>query len=129
MRFRLLCVITGFICGYLMIKWTPNVTPFVFTTFITEFLFNPLRSFLAMVCFLIGFLANAVLIRSLIEGMTHLLRRKQMKWGQWFMSCGVIPSFYSLFQWNTVLTMLFFIFSLIYGIISIDLQRDRRYNQ
>ncbi|NNU92388.1 hypothetical protein ETC01_03455 [Geobacillus sp. NFOSA3] len=112
-----------------MIHWMPPVTPFDFAYFITELIFNPLRTFLAMICFFIGFLANAVVIRTVIEGVILCLQRKQVRWKEWFICCGGMGSFYWLFQWETRLAALFFIFSLIYGMISVDLDRSRQYNR
>jgi hypothetical protein len=127
MRFQLFYLAVGCLCGYLMMAWMPNVTPFILTNFITDFTFHPLKSFLAMVCFFIGFLANAMVIRSLIEGVLLFLLRKPIKWREWIASYGIIGSFYWLFQLNERLTILFFIFSVAYAMISIDLERARRY--
>jgi hypothetical protein len=130
MLFHLLCIVVGFLCGYLMIHWMPPVTPFHFDYFITELIFNPLRSFLAMVCFLIGFLANAAVIRTIMDGIVLWWRRKQVRWGEWLISCcGASGSFYWLFQWEAKLTALFFIFAFIYGMISLDFHRSRDYKR
>jgi hypothetical protein len=129
MRFHLFCIAVGFLCGYLMIHWMPPVTPFDFTRFMTELIFNPLRTFLAMICFFIGFLANAAVIRTVIEGIVFCLLRKRVRWMEWFVCCGGIAAFYWLFQWERKLATLFFIFSLIYGMISVDLDRSRQYNR
>lgn len=129
MWFHLFCIAVGFLCGYLMIHWMPPVTPFIFANFITQLIFNPLRTFLAMICFFIGFLANAVVIRTVIEGVILCLQRKQVRWTEWFICCGGMGNFYWLFQWEVRLAALFFIFSLIYGMISVDLDRSRQYNR
>ncbi|ALF11347.1 hypothetical protein [Parageobacillus thermoglucosidasius] len=130
MLFQLFYVIVGLLCGYLMIHWLPPVTPFHFTHFITELIFNPLRSFLAMACFLIGFLANAAVIRTIMAGIVLWLRRKQVRWGEWLISCcGMSGSFYWLFQAEAKLTVLFFIFSFIYGMISLDFYRSHSYKR
>jgi hypothetical protein len=127
MRFKLFCLFIGFICGYFMINWIPEVTPFHFTNFITEFIFNPLKSFLAMISFFIGFLANAILIRSAIEEMVFYLSGREVRLGELIVSYGVVANFYFLFQMNVILTGLFLIFSIVYGMMSIDLQRKRKF--
>jgi hypothetical protein len=129
MRVRLLCVMVGFLCGYLLIHWMPPLTPFDFTLFITELIFNPLRTFLALTCFFIGFLANAVVIRTVIGGIVLCLLGKRVRWMEWFVCCGGIAPFYWLFQWERKLAVLFFIFSFIYGMISMDLDRFRQYHR
>jgi hypothetical protein len=129
MWFHLFCIAVGFLCGYLMIHWLPPLTPFDFTRFITELIFNPLRTFLALVCFFVGFLANAVVIRTVIEGIVLCLQGKQVRWMEWLVCCGGMVSFYWLFQWEVRLAALFFIFSFFYGMISVDLDRSRYYNR
>jgi hypothetical protein len=127
MRFKLFCLFIGFIGGYFMINWMPDVAPFRFTNFITEFIFNPLKSFLAMMSFFIGFLANAILIRCVIEEMIFYLSGREVRLRELIVSYGVVANFYFLFQMNVILTGLFLIFSLFYGIMSIDLQRKRKF--
>jgi hypothetical protein len=127
MRLKLLCLFIGFICGYLMIGWMPRITPFVLSNFLTELIFNPLKLFLAMSCFFIGFLANAILIRAAIEESFFLLSGRETRLGELIISYGVVGSFYLLFQMSLWLTSLFLIFSVIYGMMSIDLQHDQRY--
>jgi hypothetical protein len=127
MRFKLCCLFIGFICGYLMISWMPEVDPFRFTNFITEFIFNPLKSFLAMTSFFVGFLANAILIRSAVEEIVFYLSGHEVRLGELIVSYGVVANFYFLFQMNVILTGLFLIFSIVYGMMSIDLQRKRKF--
>ncbi|GGJ60017.1 hypothetical protein GGR02_000783 [Anoxybacillus voinovskiensis] len=127
MRRMLVWLLIGNVCGYLMISWAPVVTPFVWTNFITDFTFHPLRSFLAMVCFFVGFVANAAVVRTFLEEALCLLVRKPVRWQEWGLSVLLLPSFYWLFQLNERLTLLFFLFSVAYGMISIDLADGRRY--
>ncbi|ANB61899.1 hypothetical protein [Anoxybacteroides amylolyticum] len=129
MRRQLLLLLVGNICGYLMISWAPVITPFVWANFITDFTFHPLRSFLAMVCFFLGFVANAAVIRTFFEETLCLFVRQSVRWREWGMSVLLLPSFYWLFQLNARLTLLFFFFSVTYGMISIDLADGRRYNK
>ncbi|MBB5323441.1 hypothetical protein HNQ34_000518 [Anoxybacillus tepidamans] len=129
MRRQLFLIAIGSVCGYLMISWVPNVTPFVWANFITDFIFRPLRSFLAMICFFVGFLANAAVIRTFIEGMIRFIWKQTSHFREWFASCGIIGSFYWLFQLNARLALLFFIFSVVYGMISIDFAGSRRYKK
>lgn len=129
MRRQLFLIAVGSVCGYLMISWMPVMTPFVWANFITDFTFRPLRSFLAMVCFFIGFLANAAVIRAFIEGMIRFIWKQTINLREWLTSCGIIGSFYGLFQLNARLALLFFIFSVIYGMISVDFSHWRRYKK
>lgn len=129
MRRQLVLLLVGSVCGYLMIAWAPVVTPFVWVNFITDFTFHPLRSFLAMVCFFVGFLANAAVVRTLLEGSIRFMLRQPVRWWEWVASFALIAPFYWLFQLNARLALLFFIFSVVYGIISVDLAGSRRYKK
>lgn len=126
MRRMLVSLLIGNVCGYLMISWAPVVTPFVWANFITDFTFHPLRSFLAMVCFLLGFVANAAVVRTFLEETFCLFVRQSVRWREWGVSVLLLPSFYWLFQLNERLTLLFFLFSVAYGMISVDLAGGRR---
>jgi len=110
-----------------MTSWIPSTNPFIFTNFITDLIVSPLKSFLAMSCFLIGFLANAILIREAIEGTFLLLTSGKTRIGELFISYGVVGSFYLLFQINLWLTGIYFVFAFIYSLISLDFQRRRKY--
>lgn len=129
MRRQLFFVAVGAICGYLMVSWMPKVKPFVWVNFVTEFTFQPLRSFLALVCFFAGFLANASVMRTILEGMMKLFVKQRVRWREWAASWSIVGSFWWLFQLNERLTLLFFAFSAVYGMISIDLSRVRRYKK
>ncbi|GMB07839.1 hypothetical protein [Thermolongibacillus altinsuensis] len=120
------CLIVGFVSGYLMIAWTPLTVPFVFGTFITELIFNPLKTFLALVCFLIGFVANALLIRSAIRQTICLWKRKGVRIGELVFSYSAFASFYALSTMNAEKTFVFFLFSLIYGMMTMDIFIERK---
>jgi hypothetical protein len=119
-------LIVGLVSGYLMIVWTPLTEPFVFGTFITEFIFNPLKTFLALVCFFIGFIANALLIRSAIWQTIRLGKREKVRSSELFFSYSVFASFYVLSTMNVEKTFVFFLFSLIYGIMSMNIFIEKR---
>ncbi|WP_035098084.1 hypothetical protein [Anoxybacteroides tepidamans] len=129
MRRQLFYIVVGCLCGYLMISWMPKVKPFIWVNFVTDFTFHPLRSFLAMACFFVGFLANAVAMRTIIEGLFLLLTKQRVNWREWLTSCTAFGSFYWLFQLNERLTLLFFLFSALYGMISLDFSRVRNYKK
>jgi hypothetical protein len=120
------CLIVGFVSGYLMIAWTPLTEPFVFGTFITEFIFNPLKTFWALVCFLIGFVANALLIRSAIWQTICLWKRKGVRIGELVFSYSAFASFYVLSTMNAEKTFVFFLFSFIYGMMTMDIFIERK---
>jgi len=126
-RFKLVCLVAGFICGYILITWIPDERPLNMIDFITFILVNPLSSFLAMSCFLVGFIANAILIREVIEGTYLLLTNSGVRIDELLISYGVLLSFYLLFELNTLVTGLYFIFALIYCLISLDFKKDRNY--
>ncbi|ANB58154.1 putative membrane protein [Anoxybacillus sp. B7M1] len=129
MRQQLFYVAIGYVCGYLMISWMPDVTPFTWVNFLADFTFRPLHSFLAMACFFIGFLANAMAIRTMVEGAVQFFVRKIVNWYEWLASYTVVGSFYWLFHLNKRLSLLFFIFSVVYGMIAVDFSSGHRYKK
>ncbi|WP_231563488.1 hypothetical protein [Anoxybacillus sp. KU2-6(11)] len=47
--------IVGLLCGYFMIAWTPTVEPFVLEVFLTDIIFDPMKTFFALVSFFYWF--------------------------------------------------------------------------
>lgn len=118
-------LIIGFICGYLLIHWVPVIIPFTISEYLAEYLFDPLKFFAIMISFFIGFLVNSILIRTALEETIRLLLGRKIRIGQFMIGYSVCGSFYLLFQLGFWQTLILLCFSLIYGIISIDIYRDK----
>jgi hypothetical protein len=124
MLLKFSCLIVGFICGFFLINWVPIQQPFVIEEYISDYLFSPLEFFVIMICFLIGFLANSILIRSVVEESFQLIRGRRVNLVNLLISYSVMISFYFLFQLGFWQTLVLLCFSIIYGIISIDISKS-----
>lgn len=122
MFLKLICLVLGFICGYYFVSLVPIKSPFVLSEYIAEYLLNPFIFFAIMIFFFIGFLVNAYLIRSAIEETIKLIRGEKIHLIEIFISYSVVGSFYTLFQLGFWQTLVLLSFSLIYGIISLDIK-------
>lgn len=116
----------GFLCCYLFIKWFPISFSFHVSEIIVDFLFHPFE-FLASSClFIIGFILYADLMR---EGTTVITRCLFHKRDQKTLILELLPSFFvvssffALFILGFWQTVIFFCFSVIYGMISLDFQK------
>jgi len=117
---KLIKLALGFLCGFFFIKCVPFDTPFHPSDLIVEFLFNPFGFFGASVFFIIGFLLNADLIRDSAELMIGVRKASFL---EHMISPLVTISFVFLFFSGFWQTTVFFCFSLLYGIISLDFQK------
>ncbi|AGT32557.1 hypothetical protein M493_11545 [Geobacillus genomosp. 3] len=111
------------LCTYLFFRWLPPLEPFSPAPFLTELLFSPLRTWLAIACFLLGSAANGALIRMVIIGSIRLLSGRRFRVGEWFVSIAALSHFYWAFQFHWQTAALFFVFSFLYGMMTL---RDRR---
>lgn len=117
---KLVKLLLGFFSGFLFIKCVPFDPPFHPSDLIVEFLFNPLGFFGASVFFIIGFLLNADLIKETAELMLGLRKASFL---ERMLSPLIMVSFVLLFFSGFWQTTVFFCFSLLYGIISLDFQK------
>ncbi|QAV27037.1 hypothetical protein BTDUT50_10590 [Neobacillus thermocopriae] len=117
--------IIGLLCGYFMIAWTPTVEPFVFEVFLTDIIFDPMKTFFALVSFFIGFIANAVLIRTATWHTLQAWRKEPTNRKEQFLSYSVLLTFFILAMIDVKKTTIFFLFSLIYGMMSMSVYKER----
>jgi hypothetical protein len=112
----------GFVCGYLYIKLIFIHPPFSVSEFFIGLIMSPLRFFLAVLMFFSGFVLIAKFIK---ETLQHTRRERQEKrhWNNelFFEFTSLILIFLFLFQIDRVHTLIFFSFSLMYGMISMDI--------
>ncbi|WP_077213829.1 hypothetical protein [Bacillus dakarensis] len=117
---KLIKLVLGYLCGFLFIKCVPFSNPFHPSDLIVEFLFNPLGFFGASVFFIIGFLLKADLISNAAELM---IGYRKASFIEHIMPPLVMISFVLLFLSGFWQTTVFFCFSILYGIISLDFQK------
>lgn len=117
--------IVGLLCGYFMIAWTPTVEPFVFEVFLTDIIFDPMKTFFALVSFFIGFISNAILIRAATWHTLQAWRKEPTNRKEQFLSYSVLLTFFILAMIDVKKTTIFFLFSLIYGMMSMSVYKER----
>jgi hypothetical protein len=108
------------------------IPPFLFTNLnqlIAILILDPITFVLGMFFFFIGFIANATLIRNGIELSYARLKRVDISIGEIFLSLLVGCSFILTFLINFSVAVVFLIFSLLYGMISLNLRRYMQYEQ
>lgn len=113
-------LLLAFFCGYLFIKWFPVVFPFQLSELILVLVLKPFEFFAASILFIVGFMTYALLIKDGAEQLVKLYYRKKINVVDFFHSLFVIISFIFLFQAGFWQTTVFFFFSVLYGMISLD---------
>lgn len=116
-------LLIGFLCGYLFIKWFPLQFPLHISEMVVEFLFHPIEFLAASVVLIIGFLIHADLLINGTILLFFTFFRKKMMISDQLPSLLVIVNFLVLFALEFWPTIIFFSFSVLYGIISLDFQR------
>lgn len=116
-------LLVGFLCGYLFIKWVPIEFPLHIPDAVIEFLFHPIEFLVASIVFIIGFLIYADLIKNGTMLFFFLFHQKKIMILEQLLSLLVIVSFLVLFVLGFWQTIIFFSFSVVYGIISLDFQK------
>ncbi|WP_153122674.1 hypothetical protein [Peribacillus tepidiphilus] len=113
-------ILIGSLCGFLFIKWFPISNSFQFETFLVELILHPLDYFMATFMFIIGFLCQASILKAGIEEIGRIWTKKPFNPVNLFVLLLAIGSFFFLWRYGKIQSYLFFCFSFIYGIISID---------
>lgn len=113
-------LLMGLLCGYLYIKWMPVIFPFAFSRFLAAIILDPLQFFAATVAFIVGFMNIASLIKDGIEKTMELKKNAEINKSELFIAYCVPIALILFLQLNIFLTLLFFCFAFVYGMISID---------
>ncbi|MGM7682677.1 hypothetical protein ACSVDA_11050 [Cytobacillus sp. Hm23] len=124
MLMKIISLFTGFLCGYVFIRWIPIESPVTLSGILNNLIFDPLKFIAAMVCFFVGFICNAFLIRSAIEQTYLIFKKNKVSFLDIALSYGILPSFYLLFNMGYWQSLIYLSFAVIYGMISIDLKRN-----
>ncbi|MEH6987243.1 hypothetical protein [Cytobacillus firmus] len=124
----LLKLVTGFIGGILYIKFFPVSIPMGISDMIVIFVLEPAGFVLGMTFFLISFIANAEIIRMIIEWTAGVFKNiKSLKERNALFGTVVILLLMGCFFTLSVLSpweaFALFCFSAIYGIISLDFKK------
>jgi hypothetical protein len=106
----------GSFCTYLFTQWVPINTPFYFEEWLLEFILDPLLFLAAATVFFIGFLMQAKIVHILI----HLVT-KRLPFNGWdIVACLIfLISLFVHIQLGIIQTMAIYLFSLIYGFVSV----------
>ncbi|MBU8879126.1 hypothetical protein BGM26_09025 [Bacillus sp. FJAT-29790] len=120
---KILQLITGFLCGYLFIIWFPISFPAELSNMIVAVVLKPFEFFAAMLVFVVGFLTNAEIIREGIILTVNFFCFRKLSKLKLLMNCLILISFFVLFKLGFWETVVFFCFSFIYGIISLDFKK------
>ncbi len=117
---KLVQLLGGFWCGYLVIKLLAIPVPFQFEPFIMGLLLNPFKFLSCMFLFMISFILHSVLIKNGIEQSFTFIKGKKISIWNLLLCYSVCINFIILFFLGFWQTVSLLIFSIIYGIISID---------
>lgn len=120
---KILPLFIGFLCGNLFIKMLPIVLPFDFSEFLLIFILNPFEFFATSTVFIIGFMMNAKVIEGGVKQIVLFISRRKVEGLELLLFLFLLICFILLFTLGFWQTVIFFSFSLLYGMISIDFKR------
>lgn len=122
---KIIQLFIGYICGFLYILWIPIHLPNPLSEIIVEIVLNPVPFVASILAFFIGFLIHADLIKKGIEMMAIGL------WSEKFVKIEILFIFFvfiSLFLLSLLAlwpALIFFCFSFLYGMLSLDYELFR----
>ncbi len=117
----IVCLFIGFMGGLMA---SSLITPFMnISQFLSSTILNPVGFFFGMLCFFFGFIANAKLIRDCMEKTYALVKGARIHLIEVLIPYLVIINFAIHFFLNPQVGFAFLCFSLIYGMISIKINR------
>ncbi|MFD1738585.1 hypothetical protein ACFSCX_18855 [Bacillus salitolerans] len=118
----------GLCGGFLAANWIPPIFEIGLGPFISTLILDPITFFFGMGCFFVGFLANAALVRNGIRGTLFLSKGYKIHIPKLVISYLVIANFCLVFLFNLSIAVLFLIFSIVYGMISLDIRQNWQYD-
>ncbi|WP_174734041.1 hypothetical protein [Mesobacillus harenae] len=116
----LIQLITGFVSGYLFIQWVPIPLPFVFSELVVEFVLDPLEFFAAALAFILGVTSLGSIIEDGFDHTVKFFKGKRTSFLGVIVLVLTLIGFYFLFNEGFWQTSIFFGFSCLYGMISVD---------
>lgn len=124
MAFKLFCGVIGFISGFFFTRLIKVEEPFSLSELLIGFILNPIQFFAAMLCFLVSFVTNAILLKEAIIQTLAILKKQSYSLKSAALGYSVSLSFLLLFQIGFWHTLVLSFFTIIYGIISIDFKKN-----
>ncbi|PLT34847.1 hypothetical protein [Bacillus sp. V5-8f] len=120
-------LIIGTLCGYLYIKWMDLSSPFRLAEFCAGLIMDPIKFLAATVAFIVGFINLSGIMKSVAEHVFQVKHHISMNKMNWIIVSLIVVSFFVLSWMSMALTIIFFIFAGVYGIISIKIPgNDKR---
>jgi len=119
--YKFLYEVIGFFCGFMIIFLTSGTSIIEIPQLLTSFIINPFLFVILMICFFIGFLAHSVLIKGVIENFYHMVKGNRFSFMQLIYPVTLVGGYFILFIFGPWQTFLLIAFSIIYGIITVDL--------
>lgn len=124
---KIVKLLAGYGCGFLFIVWVPIHLPNNLSTIIVELVLSPVQFIAATFAFLIGFVIHAELIRDGTQKLIYCLQNKKTVINiELLILLIVFVTFYILSKISLWPTVVFFCFSFLYGMISIDFKQDAK---
>jgi hypothetical protein len=124
MVLKFICVVIGFFSGFFFTKLITIDDPFSLSELLIGFVLNPIQFFAAMICFLIAFVSNAILLKEAVIQTQAIVKKQSYSPMDAAIGYSVIISFIILFQIGFWHTLALSFFTIIYGIISIDFKKN-----
>lgn len=119
MRCRLYLILS-FISGYLYVSWLPIPKTINFYNIILEFIFNPVKFFVATIAFFIGFILCGIFIQLTVDKIKKTRKKKENTFIEIASILLFLILFYKLFSIGFWQMVLFFSFAAVYGMMTID---------
>ncbi|WP_409301430.1 hypothetical protein [Peribacillus sp. SCS-155] len=120
---KIVQLMLGGTAGYLYIEWMPVSPSLSLYGFVVSLILDPVHFFAAAVAFVIAFINLASLIKDGIKKISAGLYTKRKDIIEVGICCLVLIIFFFLWKLGDLNTLLLFCFSIIYGIISVDLRQ------
>lgn len=120
---RLFQLAGGTASGYAFIQWIPAAKQMSVTKIVLALIMDPWHYFIAMVAFFFSFVFYSILIKSIVEEAYSLIKWKTARLWEAVISCGALGSFFFLSREGEWQSLLILCFSVVYGMISVDLRR------
>lgn len=118
-----ICLILGFLSGYLVCQWIKVQLPFYLPEFMMHLVLNPLKSFFSMLLFTAGFMLNAYLLKEAWRLTIGILLKNEGNVLETAINYCVFIQFYILFQIGFWQTLMLAGFTVIYGLATINRKR------
>ncbi|MBS8264722.1 hypothetical protein DYI25_09760 [Mesobacillus boroniphilus] len=124
MLWKVFRLVIGLFCGYLVVNWMTVVIPFHSDEFLGEFIFNPFE-FLAMTIALVfGMYSMGGLIRGGAIAVISILKGIEWSALDLMLAIACLGCFFLLLALGVWQTAIFFVFCLLYGMMSFSSTED-----